>query len=129
MDILEALDKFLVQLEADGRSAHTIRQYRRHIRLFAHWARDVGLCGDVSRISHEDIARFLISPLARTRPEGRVKKATSVNCLRTSLKGFFSYLHQAGYAYQDPTRLTRRAICGQAPPRGLSEEEKKRLMD
>ena len=28
----DALDRFLVQLEADGRSPHTIRQYRRKKR-------------------------------------------------------------------------------------------------
>ena len=32
----DALSKFLVQLEADGRSSHTIKQYNRHIRLFGY---------------------------------------------------------------------------------------------
>lgn len=129
MKIQEALQKFLLQLEADGRSCHTIQQYKRHVRLFSHWACEDGLCGDVSKITLEDIARFLTSPQARTRPDGGVKKATSTNCLRTSLKGFFSYLHQAGYIAQDPTRLTRRAICGTPPPRALSKAEKDRLLD
>ena len=31
MTIDEALDRFLVQLAADGRSEHTIGQYRRHM--------------------------------------------------------------------------------------------------
>ena len=38
MMILEALERFLVQLEADGRSPHTVRQYRRHVVRFAQWA-------------------------------------------------------------------------------------------
>ena len=37
MQVQTALDRFLVQLEADGRSPHTIRQYRRHVRLLAAW--------------------------------------------------------------------------------------------
>ena len=74
MRIDDGLARFLVQLVADGRSSHTIGQYRRHIRLFAHWAADVGPCCDVSALSHEDLARFLVSPQARTRPDGRVKK-------------------------------------------------------
>ena len=32
MTIDDALSLFLVQLEADGRSPHTIEQYRRHVR-------------------------------------------------------------------------------------------------
>ena len=111
------------QLEADGRSVHTIRQYRRHVRLFAAWCAENGLCGDVSEIGHEHIAQFLSSPAARLRPDGGVKRATSVNALRSSLRGFFQYLHRAGYIRQDPTRLTRRALCGTAPPRGLTEAE------
>jgi integrase/recombinase XerC len=129
MKIEEALSKFIVQLEADGRSGHTIRQYERHIRLFGHWTRDAGLCGDVSKISHENIARFLSSPQARTRRDGGVKKATSVNALRSSLKGFFAYLHLAGWTTNNPTRLIRRAICGTPPPRALSTKERERLLE
>ncbi|MBU0754902.1 MAG: tyrosine-type recombinase/integrase [Planctomycetes bacterium] len=128
MIIEEGLQKFLVQLEADGRSVHTRKQYARHIRLFSRWAADVGLCGEVSEVSHEDIARFLSSPVAKTRPDGGIKKAVSMNALRSSLKGFFQYIHQAGYTPRDPTRLTRRAICGNPPPRALSDDEKNRLM-
>ena len=35
MHIHDGLAKFIVQLEADGRSAHTIGQHRRHVRLLA----------------------------------------------------------------------------------------------
>ena len=59
MTIDDGLARFLVQLEADGRSPHTIKQYGRHIRLFAAWWREVGHSGAIDRISHEDIARFL----------------------------------------------------------------------
>jgi len=38
MDISAAIDKFLLQLAADGRSVHTRKQYERHLRLFATWA-------------------------------------------------------------------------------------------
>ena len=96
MTITEALEKFLLQLEADGRSPHTIGQYRRHIRTLARWCRDVRHCGRVSRISHEDLARFLTARQARMSVRGGEKKASSVNCLRASLRGFFRYLHQAG---------------------------------
>ena len=60
MQIGKALDRFLVQLDADGRSPHTIGQYRRHVRLLAEWAADMR----VEDFGHEDLARFLASPAA-----------------------------------------------------------------
>ena len=129
MEVLKALDKFLVQLEADGRSIHTRQQYNRHIRLLAHWAATEGHSCAIEAIGHEDVARFLSSPVARTRPDGGVKKATSTNALRTSLKVFLTYCHEAGFIPKNPGRLIRRAICGSPPPRTLSEDEAGRLMD
>ncbi|HVS08620.1 MAG TPA: site-specific integrase, partial [Planctomycetota bacterium] len=129
MNTNEALERFLVQFEADGRSAHTIGQYRRHIVLLARWlAKERGDVG-VDAITHEDLARFLASPDARQRADGTAKKAGSANALRTSLRVFFRYAHEAGYASTNPARLIRRAICGRPPPRGLSDAEAQRLMD
>ncbi len=79
MRLEDALERFIIQLEADGRSLHTIRQYRRHVRLLARWCRDVGHGSDIAAISHEAIARFLASPQARTRRDSAERKTTSVN--------------------------------------------------
>lgn len=126
MKIAEALDLFLTQLQADGRSEHTIRQYRRHVRALERWLapRD-----SVGEITHLDIARFFASPAARQRPDGSQKRATSTNALRTSLRCFFGYLHQAGLISVNPARLLRRAICSPPPPRALSDGEARRLVD
>ncbi len=129
MTIDDGLARFLVQLDADGRSPHTIKQYERHVHLLAGWWRDVGTGGPIDGISHEDIARFLSSPRARTRRDTRAKKATTVNALRSSLRGFFKYLHAAGHIPEDPTRLTRRALCATPPPNGLSADEETRFLD
>ena len=128
MEITDALDRFLVQLEADGRSAHTIGQYRRHVRLLANWLVQEGRSRDVIRIDHEDLACFLASPTARNRPDGKKKKATAMNALRTSLRCFFGYLHRAGVIREDPARLVRRAICAPPPPRALTEGEETKLL-
>ncbi len=53
MQIREALDRYLLQLEADGRSPHTIAQYRRHVRALARWAADVGHSGEIDALGHE----------------------------------------------------------------------------
>ena len=103
----DALTRFAVQLEADGRSPHPIRQYARHVRALARWAADVGHSGRIDDFGHEDVARFLTAPAAHTRPDGGKKRATSVNALRTSLRCFFAYLHGAGYIASNPARLVR----------------------
>ncbi len=130
MRIEEALERFTTQLEADGRSIHTRRQYARHVRLLAAWARDVGGCGDeIERIGHEDVARFLAAPVATGRAGGGAKKATSANCLRSSVRVFLGYCHRAGYIPMDPGRLIRRARCLPPPPRAINEEDQRRLLE
>ena len=128
MRLEEALSRYLTQLRADGRSEHTSGQYRRHIVLLASWLRERDRSSDVEAICHEDLAAFLSSPCARTRPDGGAKKATSTNALRTSLRTFFRYAHEAGYVRSNPARLIRRALCGTPPIRALSEEEQGRLV-
>ncbi len=49
--------------------------------------------------------------------------------VRSSLRGFFRYLLAAGHIGEDPTRLTRRALCATPPPNGLSVEEETRFLD
>ncbi len=123
MLLSEALGAFVAQLEADGRSAHTIAQYERHVRLVIRELGDV----DVESISHETLAKFLASPAARTTRLGEAKKPTSTNCLRSSIRSFFGFVHDAGYAQANAARLVRRARCGPPPPRALSDAEVARL--
>lgn len=124
MQVQDALAKYVVQLEADGRSPYTIAQYRRHVRLLGRWVAG----REVEEIDHEDLAAFLRSPAARCRPDGREKKATAQNALRSSLRCFFGYLHGAGIIRTNPARLIRRARCGGPRPRCLSRGEEGRLL-
>jgi len=128
MDITEALSRYLTQLRADGRSEHTAGQYCRHVTLLAAWLGEGKNSTDVEKVSHEQLAAFLASPRARTRSDGKTKKATSTNALRTSLRTFFKYCRDGGYTRSNPARLVRRAPCGTPPIRALSEEEQGRLL-
>jgi site-specific recombinase XerD len=125
-NIEDALEQFITQLQADGRSPHTIRQYQRHVRALGAW---VGPRRAVARVGHEDVATYLAATVARTRPDGGIRKASTMNAIRGSLKGFFGYLHEAGLVRQDPTRLLKRALCGKPPPRVLSEDDQRRLLE
>src|SRR5262245_4349272 len=120
MKLLDALAKFILQLRADGRSEHTVRQYQRHVRTLGRWMAAEQLPDDVRGIDHEVLAHFLTSPEARARPDGFDKKATSTNALRSSLRCFFSYLAAAGFLSRNPAQLIRRARCGPPLPKGLT---------
>jgi site-specific recombinase XerC len=128
MEIEDALSRYLTQIRADGRSEHTAGQYRRHVTLLAAWLRERGHSSAVDAIDHETLAAFLASPAARERPDHKAKKATSANALRTSLRTFFRYAHEAGYSQSNPARLIRRALCGSPQPRALSDDEQGRLL-
>lgn len=126
MRLLDALDRYVVQLEADGRSEHTIAQYRRHVGQLARW---MGERDDLEAVDHEALAAFLASPDARGARYGGTKKATSMNALRTSLRTFFGYCHAAGWVQVNPARLIRRARCAGPAPRGLSDSDRRKLLD
>jgi len=128
VQLADATRRYLVQLQADGRAASTIAQYERHLRLLDRWLAGTGRTRDIRRLTHEDIAVFLISPEATRRPDGASKKATAMNVLRSSLRAFFGYLHAVGRAPRNAAALVRRAKCGPAPPRTLPPADCQRLL-
>jgi integrase/recombinase XerC len=125
----QALDRFVLQLQADGRSRHTIGQYRRHIRLLDRWLARHKRSRVVARITSDDLAAFLVSDAARRRPDGRAKRETAVNCLRSSLRAFFAYVHAAGLSPRNAAALVRRARCGTPPPRSLPPADGRKLLE
>src|SRR5262245_53772722 len=119
MEIAQALATFLVQIEADGRSPHTRRQYARHIRALERWLIQSGKSRDVTTITHQAIAEFLVAPLERCRPDGNPRKPTTLNAVRTSVRCFFGHLAATGTIESNPARLVRRARCSPPPPRAI----------
>jgi integrase/recombinase XerC len=127
MDIQVALEQFLVQLHADGRSPHTVGQYRRHGRALAAWLDARGVT-NVAGLTPELLARFFADDAAKRSCRGGAKKAVSLNAMRTSIRCFAAHLHDAGLVAANPARLLRRARCAAPPPRALRDDEQKRLL-
>jgi site-specific recombinase XerD len=123
MQLQDAIDQYLLQLEADGRSIHTRQQARRHLRLFAAHAP-----ADLPATLPSHVATFFTADAARIRPDGAAKRATSVNALRSSVRAFFNFAHAAGWTSSNPARLLRRARTGSPPPRALSDADRERLL-
>jgi len=127
MQIHEAHDLFQLQLRANGRSINTQQQYARHVRLFEAWLVATDRSTDVNLIDHVAVAEFLCSPVAREKRGGGPRKGTSANGLRSSLRGFFTWAHVAGYAQRNAAGLVRRARCSPVMGRVLSPDDVKRL--
>ncbi|MBK8980675.1 MAG: tyrosine-type recombinase/integrase [Planctomycetes bacterium] len=129
MHVRAALQAFLLQLAADGRSPHTIGQYRRHATALADWLATNGGTTDVDAITPDHVAAFFADAATRTSCRGGAKKATSLNAMRTSIRCFLRHLHDAGLVPTNPARMLRRARCAPPPPRALHDDEQRRLLD
>lgn len=124
MKIEDLVRSYQQQLRADGRSECTVGQCVRHGMLMGRFFGE----REVEAIDHTDVARFLTSAMAMRTRDGRPKKATSVNALRSSVRTIFAFAHAAGYVTANPARLVRRARCSPPPPRALSDVDRERLV-
>jgi len=128
MQLQAALQAFLVQLQADGRSPHTIGQYRRHGTALANWLATTGAPTTVAKLTPDTLAKFFSADAAKNRCRGGPKRAVSLNAMRTSIRCFAAHLHQSGLVATNPARMLRRARCAPPPPRALHADEQKRLL-
>jgi len=119
-----APDAYLIQLAADGRSPLSIAQARRHVRLLVTFMGPAMIID----VRHEDVARFLASDVVGKRADGRARKPSSANALRSSLRAFMAYTHGSGLAPTNTAQLVRRARCGPSGPRVLTDGEVAKLV-
>jgi integrase/recombinase XerD len=115
-------------LRAPDRAPHTVAQYERHLRRFGEWMAQEGLPNDVGQIEPEHVARFLAAAEAERRAVGRPRRPGSLNALRSSLRGFFAYLEQAGVIERSPARLLRMARVNGREPRAMPARDVERLV-
>ena len=129
MNLQAALQEYLVQLAADGRSPHTIGQYRRHGTSLVNWLASTGGSTSVAKLTPTLLAKFFADDAAKNSCRGGPKKAVSLNAMRTSIRCFAKHLHDAGLVATNAARLLRRARCAPPPPRALHADEQQRLLD
>ncbi len=128
MHLQAALQAFLLQLEADGRSPHTIGQYRRHGAALTNWLAATRAPTTVAKLTPAVLAKFFADDTAKNSCRGGPKKAVSLNAMRTSIRCFARHLHDSGMVATNPARMLRRARCAPPPPRALHPDEQKRLL-
>jgi site-specific recombinase XerD len=123
MNLSEALDVFVLQLRADGRSPHTIKSYERHVGALLDWLDAQRRSTALDAITPQVLAEYLTSDDVRASARGGARSTSTVNAVRTSLRVVFGWLHDAGYVRVNPARLIRRAITSPSPPRALRDAQ------
>jgi len=126
--IEEALALYCAQLEANGRSLHTIRKAQRHIGELARWAARERAGEDLRDWTSATTSEFLRAAHALPGASGAKRAQSTLNGLRSSVRSFFRFLVDAQYIAHDPARLVKHARCASLPPRGLSAKDQERLI-
>ncbi len=127
MHIVKALARYELQLRANDRSPLTVTSYLRYVRLLAAWLATQDHSLQVEDVTADNLAAFLASDTVRLCPNGKRRKATAGNVLRSALITFFRHMAAADVIPRDPSVMVRRARCAPAPPRGLSPIETKKF--
>ncbi|GAB4326073.1 MAG: tyrosine recombinase XerC [Candidatus Zixiibacteriota bacterium] len=104
MRLSETIPQFTRQLAANGRSGHTQAAYERDLRAMGRW---LGEGADISAITPDHLARFLISDMVHCTPDGRARAAISVNRTKSAIRSFFQFCVESGCLEQNPARLIR----------------------
>jgi site-specific recombinase XerD len=86
-----AIEPFLRQMAADGRSPCSIESYRRQLVMLASGLGDVTL----GAITVDRLNAYLISPQVLLRSDGAPKRASSVNRAKSIIRAFFGWCERA----------------------------------
>jgi len=125
MTLEYAVKQFLDHQLANGRSPHTIGAHQRDLRLLVN---HLGVDITVSDISPSDLDHFFLSNPVIQQVDGRPKQPTSINRTRSSIKGFFRWLLDAGHININPAAGIRIKRNNRKPPVFLTEDEKRTLL-
>ena len=120
MRLSECMAAFRLQLEADGKSPHTVSSYLRDVGMLA---RFLGTDPPVPGITPDDVNRFLLCDAVQRLPDGRPKKRGSVAKIKLSLRAFFRWAHGRGMTEGDLSRHIRTGRMARPLPVFLTETE------
>ena len=70
-EVLDELDRYLIQLRGDGLSPHTVKQVARFVRMLVVALRDP----EIADVQHEHIAGLLASDVVAKRADGGIRRS------------------------------------------------------
>jgi integrase/recombinase XerC len=123
----DAVARYLVRLEADGRAAGTIRAYARDLATVA------GVLGrrfpalPLAAITPAVLDEVLADADVTTTRDGRPRSPASTQRLKAAVRSFFTWTEAMEWTASNPARLVRIRKVARKPPRFLTAKETIRL--
>lgn len=109
-DLGAAIEEFLFQMSANGRRPSSVSSYARELDLLRRY-----LAGrSLAQITASDVSRFLVSPPARLRWDGREKAPATLNRTRAVIRTFFTWCKHTGRIGRNPAFFVKTSPC--TPP-------------
>ena len=119
------VSRFLDHQLANDRSPHTIGAHQRDLRLLVNY---LGHDITVTNINPSDLDSFFLSNPVTHQIDGHLKKPTSINRTRATIKGFFRWLTDIGQINHNPAGGIRIKRNTSKLPIFLTEDEKRILL-
>ena len=117
-------ESFLLRLEADGKSPHTISCYGRDLGLLLDFAGDVS----AAKITADLLAKFLLSDAVVKTHTGAPRGEASLGRIKACLRSFGRYVADTGATGVDPAAWIRVKRHQRETPRFLTPKEVKALV-
>ncbi len=124
MNLSSAISQFLTQLEAEGKSPHTLSCYGRDLGLLLAFAGDV----DAADIDADLLARFLLSTPVTTTHTGVPRGEASLGRIKACLRSFGRYVANVGATGRDPAAWIKIKRHEREAPSFLTPQEVKALV-
>jgi len=119
-----AIEPFLRQMAADGRSRCSIESYRRQLVMLA------GGLGDTTlrQITVDRLNTYLVSPEVLLKSDGAPKRASSVNRAKSIIRAFFGWCERARLVERSPAASVRLTVASIPAPAYMTRGELQRLL-
>ena len=124
MNLSTSIDQFLTQLEAEGKSPHTLSCYGRDLGLLLAFAGDI----EASALNADLLARFLLSAPVTTTHTGAPRGEASLGRIKACLRSFGRYVANVGIAGRNPAAWIKIKRYDREAPSFLSPAEVKALL-
>ena len=125
MTLRRAIDRFRTHIEANAHSTHTISSYLHDLGMLVE---ALGSTVELGAVGPDDLAKFLTSAAVTVKPDGSPKAPGSVDKVKTSLKAFFRWAHEAGLVEANPAATIRLRHRRRPAPDVLTPQEAHRLV-
>jgi len=124
VNLSTAIDQFLTQLEAEGKSPHTLSCYGRDLGLLLAFAGDI----EASALNADLLARFLLSTPVTTTHTGAPRGEASLGRIKACLRSFGRYVANVGATGRDPAAWIKIKRHDREAPSFLTPQEVKALV-